>query len=74
MLGKQPLRPLPPPAQLYDLMADPDELQNLALQRPELVERFGAMLASDGSAGAITAIEAVDDTLRQRLEALGYVE
>jgi len=74
VLGKQPLRPLPPPAQLYDLTADPDELQNLALQRPELVERFRAMLASDGSAGAITAIKAVDDTLRQRLEALGYVE
>ena len=52
------------------------DVQDFERQDPftVLVRRGQEMLANDGSAGAITAIKAVDDTLRQRLEALGYVE
>jgi arylsulfatase A-like enzyme len=73
VVGKDPLRPLPPPVQLYDLAEDPGEQHNLADERPQLVERFHRVRTEDGAANAITLDGGEDETLHDRLKALGYL-
>ncbi len=64
---------------LFDLEADPDERENLAPNRPEIVRRMTGLLAERGLAGEVEpAVELeddqVDEDLRRRLRALGYVD
>ncbi|MFN8521713.1 MAG: sulfatase-like hydrolase/transferase [Chloroflexota bacterium] len=68
------------PRELYDLVADPGERQNLASSQPQIVEeqqrQLEAILAgqtgADISAQRMTAEE--EDRVRRRLEELGYLE
>ncbi len=64
---------------LFDLEADPDERENLAPNRPEIVRRMTGLLAERGLAGEVEpAVELeddqIDEDLRRRLRALGYVD
>jgi arylsulfatase A-like enzyme len=65
--------------ELYDLIADPDERQNLAAERPDLTARLIARLedwqSTVGSVAApsAAAVEQSPEQLEQ-LRALGYVE
>ena len=64
---------------LFDLEADPGEQENLAPTRPEIVERMLRLLADNGLAGEVEpALEIdedeIDEDLRRRLKALGYVD
>ncbi len=64
---------------LFDLEADPGERENLAPNRPEIVRRMTGLLAERGLAGQVEpAVELeddqIDDDLRRRLKALGYVD
>ena len=64
---------------LFDLEADPAEQDNLAPSRPEIVERMLDLLADRGLAGEIEpAVEIdedeLDEDVRRRLRALGYVD
>ena len=62
-------------AELYDLEADPAELEDLALQRVDVVaemsQRLSLAVEHDGSTTA-KKLE-VDETQRRRLAALGYI-
>ena len=69
--GSQPL--------LFDLEVDPGELEDLAADRPEIVERMLDLLVERNLADEVEpALEIeedqIDDDLRRRLRALGYVE
>ncbi len=64
---------------LFDLETDPGERENLASGRPEIVERMLDLLADRGLAGEVEpALEIdedeIDEDLRRRLKALGYVD
>ncbi len=64
---------------LFDLEVDPDERANLAPSRPEIVTRMTELLAGRGLAGEVEpAVELeddqIDEDLRRRLKALGYVD
>ncbi len=65
--------------ELYDLGRDPGELENLAEERPEVVERLDARLKTlldllaDPSELDDQDVEDLDPDLRERLEALGYI-
>ena len=64
---------------LFDLEADRDERENLAPSRPEIVRRMMELLAGRGLAGEVEpAVELeddqIDEDLRRRLRALGYVD
>jgi arylsulfatase A-like enzyme len=65
------------PQEVYDLDADPRERTNLAPSRPELVGALSAQLAGIQNGATSTAIRmsAEEERLiKERLEALGYVE
>ena len=64
---------------LFDLDADPGELRDLAADRPDIVERMLALLAERNLAGEIVSAEEIEDDqldedVRRRLRALGYVD
>ena len=64
---------------LFDLEADPAEQEDLAADRPEVVERMLGLLAQRNLAGEIEAAEEIEDDqldedVRRRLRALGYVD
>lgn len=64
---------------LFDLEADPAELEDLAADRPEVVERMLGLLAERNLAGEVTSAEEIEDDqidedVRRRLRALGYVD
>ncbi len=64
---------------LFDLETDPGELEDLASARPGIVERMLALLADHGLAGDVEPAVEIDDAridedLRRRLRALGYVD
>jgi tetratricopeptide (TPR) repeat protein len=62
-----------PRRELYDLRADPEETENLAEERPDVVERLHATL-EEYAADAAAASETVDDPeVMAKLEALGYL-
>lgn len=75
-LGTEPSPPLPS-RQLYDLLLDPGELQNVESSHGEDVERLERLLAAweqQFSEGAGTLRpEALDDEVMRQLQALGYV-
>lgn len=62
--------------ELYDLETDPHEGRNLVESEPEVAERLARTLEeylqSDPAAGLVPS-EPIDEELRERLEALGYV-
>jgi arylsulfatase A-like enzyme len=66
--------------ELFDFIADPQELHNLAASNPELVQAQTERLnhfARQNEAAALTAgriVESDDAGLRNRLRALGYLE
>jgi hypothetical protein len=66
--------------ELFDFIADPNELNNLAASNPELVHSLTERLnsfARQSEAAALTAgrmVESDDANLRGRLRALGYLE
>lgn len=66
------------PDELYDLVADPGELDDRAAVSPERVARLaeqGAQIASDAARQKLApAPPRVDEADRRALEALGYVE
>ncbi len=72
----QPLTPLPPAVQLYNLRGDEGEMINLAREKPEILRRMQKTLDSVLSAGsrgeAFVLPDEIDETLRERLESLGY--
>jgi arylsulfatase A-like enzyme len=62
-------------SELYDLEADPGEIENLASQKPETRDRYLELIERERS----TAIERIEDpTLspdqKRKLKALGYIE
>ena len=64
---------------LFDLETDPEERQNLAAERPDIVERMLALLAERNLAGEVESAEEIEDDqldedVRRRLRALGYVD
>ena len=64
---------------LFDLEADPGELEDLAADRPDIVERMLALLAERNLAGEVESAEEIEDDqlgeeVRRRLRALGYVD
>ena len=64
---------------LFDLEADPAEEKNLASDRPDIVERMLDLVVSQGLAGeAAPTVEIEDDEIdedvRRRLRALGYID
>lgn len=64
---------------LFDLEADPGELDDLAAEQPRIVERMLALLADRDLAGEVEPAVEIDDAridedLRRRLRALGYVD
>ncbi len=68
---------LAPRRELYDVVADPHEMNNLAAAeaaRADTLERaLRALVAQTTRAGASTAPQPVDAAAEQRLRALGYV-
>jgi arylsulfatase A-like enzyme/Tfp pilus assembly protein PilF len=78
VLFEGPLKYIHGPRQeLYDLSADPQELRNLAAERPADKERMERVLASflakNASASIGDAVHEVDPATRDRLAALGYL-
>jgi arylsulfatase A-like enzyme/tetratricopeptide (TPR) repeat protein len=72
--GQYKLISLPHP-ELYDLVADPQELTNLAADKPEEVARLQASLDAFGFGPPLAdPSHPVDPTMISQLEALGYVE
>ena len=64
---------------LFDLDADPGELEDLAGDRPDIVARMLGLLAERNLAGEIESAEEIEDDqidqdVRRRLRALGYVD
>lgn len=64
---------------LFDLEADRGELEDLAADRPDVVERMLALLAERNLAGEVEPAEEIEDDqlgedVRRRLRALGYVD
>ena len=64
---------------LFDLEADPGELDDLATEQPRIVERMLGLLADHDLAGDVEPAVEIDDAqidedLRRRLRALGYVD
>lgn len=64
---------------LFDLEADPGELEDLAAARPDVVERMLALLAERNLADEVEPAEEIEDDqlgedVRRRLRALGYVD
>lgn len=65
--------------ELYDLQADPGELDDLASQQPELVRELRERVESDGRDGRTTGLDQrmsaeEEEVIRDRLEQLGYLE
>lgn len=69
---------VPNPPELYDVLADSGELDNLAGKHPEvessLAAAHAALLEEWGEPGDGARVEEVDEDELQRLAALGYVE
>ena len=67
-----------PSRQLYDRVADPAELHDLAAERPLLAGVMARRLREELDLAARSGVEAVevelDEGTRRRLEALGYIE
>lgn len=62
-----------PREELYDLVVDPRERENLAPQRARTVRELRATLDGLLGAGAVDAPSAVSDDVLQRLRSLGYL-
>lgn len=61
--------------ELYDVVADPGELENLAATRPDVVEHLRSemeTLLSNAAASPTDAATAIDAETAARLESLGY--
>jgi arylsulfatase A-like enzyme len=71
---EHPLDPPPPPMQLYDLRNDPSERTNLARKEADTVRNMMRILETTDKAGAgdDSLPEGMDETLKKRLESLGY--
>ncbi|MDE2850752.1 MAG: sulfatase [Acidobacteriota bacterium] len=67
-----------PSRQLFDRTADPEELHDLAAERPLLAGVMARHLREQLDLAAVSAVDAVDVELdedtRRRLQALGYIE
>lgn len=67
-----------PSRQLFDRTADPEELHDLAAERPLLLGVMARHLSEQLELAAGSAVEAVevelDEDTRRRLQALGYIE
>jgi hypothetical protein len=59
---------------LYDLEADPRELVNVAAKHPEMVRTFRARIRAEQQHPKREAPLRLEDSDRERLRALGYVE
>ncbi len=75
--GTIPLLPEPPPQQLYDLIADPEESRNLVADRPELA-RMLLRILDERFSGFRETLEpetanGIDPAVLERLKSLGYV-
>ncbi len=58
---------------LFDLAEDPDEVEDLALRRPEQTLRLATSMSAAQARAASGEPEALDDQLAAQLAALGYV-
>ena len=64
-----------PRPELYDVVADPGEREDLSQREPKRVERMGAALREllAGAPAAPDAAVVLEDATREQLQALGYV-
>jgi len=62
-----------PREELYDLITDPDERENLVAQRARTVRDLGAALDELRGAGPLQAPAAISDDALRRLRSLGYL-
>jgi tetratricopeptide (TPR) repeat protein len=62
-----------PQVELYDVLTDPGQHENLAGDRPEMVATLRTALSKYVKPGALPAAGVVNPEERERLEALGYV-
>jgi arylsulfatase A-like enzyme len=75
---QNPLFPLPPSQQLYDLKKDYGERSNLVEKKPEILEQMINILNQMRTSGGLdqqqnfTVPEETDGALRKRLKSLGY--
>jgi arylsulfatase A-like enzyme len=66
--------------EVYDLASDPAESENVALQRPEITTKLQQLAAAYWEQAPAVEKEAqgkarlLDETTRERLRALGYLE
>ena len=60
--------------ELYDIVSDPDERQDLSSERPEVRARLERLLAGWVKRGGGARAVPASDADRERLRALGYVE
>jgi arylsulfatase A-like enzyme len=74
----RPAGPAVPPTQLYDLLNDPGESRNLVRKKPRIARRMARALLRwqrgmiEPPVGSIP--EVLDENLKKRLQALGYVD
>jgi arylsulfatase A-like enzyme/Flp pilus assembly protein TadD len=76
--GRWKFTAVPDPQELYDILNDPDEQQNLAAEKPDVIDRMEALreelYARQDTLQLPNRKREVDAEERERLAALGYID
>jgi arylsulfatase A-like enzyme len=75
--GAYRLSPPPPPVALYDLRADPEEQTDISTSKPDIVKKMKEVLYgmdwTKDEQDLFSLPDDMDESLRRRLESLGYI-